>query len=870
MKHTTASSNANQPLGLATTTRSQRPMAGSVSVVTAAVACALSLAFAPGVEAAASASPQLVGGTRAGSTRGPVVTTTATTGNSSSRAVAKISIKAPFEPSFILEATLPVPPGTYTEGQTVSPLAYRIENHEVTTQIEVVSWYPNPEDGADVVELIGRVRRPDSLSAGDEVEFEVVESQLSNVDFTPSPAVEQLLNTPGSLRLTTNDLHGNSYSADLLAKVRAQDPSVSFPRHGTFVSETRSHEVMLPDAGSGSGATAPYPHLLGVHVFARQYANMDFLALDLTLHNGIFGKSASPIDDAICDAYFDSLELHMPAGWTMGWAIDNQGYGQPRNLPTETIQPILQPVRYGQFHNVPQQSQFNRRLVIARGPLAMARGMRVLRRETRGFCVPSDTPPNAIVDPEAELWSWWNPITARYVTSNTRLPVLTHMTRAEVTAELQAKYNVVQDQVYRGSEGGYPMTFASMGWAHPWGVQYGGMTGGDEIEMIPGIDVAWSRSNVGLRYLEQLSKAYIDRQPTAIFQLDGRAPNVEEHVFLDNSDEEYVDGYFHLTPAYSDVYFGFNHANWAMAETAYLTARVPYYEKDLKDFRPIDFAHHTRYLNPQLGLVWMANDSLAKLQLELTNALHRFSFHKYKNSFYNSIQGTGLLRRKLDVTAHPGRGANFGRPEGWAFVGSIAHYVTVSDRTKRLRLLNWFEDVARTAAAGQSACTGNPTSVPISKAFKGAYQTRQSFEVGFMLNAAHSMRTSVFDGIRPGLAATMRDYVTQGAYSTVNPPFWNMQADAQYRVIAVRPRFLHLPEFCANIPENGYQDSPYFDKTTAMAAWAYAYEATGDGLFLQRANEALGVTGNALVELENYGTHLLYEIAPLLSLLQSL
>ncbi len=79
-----------------------------------------------------------------------------------------------------------------------------------------------------------------------------------------------------------------------------------------------------------------------------------------------------------------------------------------------------------------------------------------------------------------------------------------------------------------------------------------------------------------------------------------------------------------------------------------------------------------------------------------------------------------------------------------------------------------------------------------------------------------------------------------------------------------------MPEFCFDIPENGYQESPYFDKTTAMPAWAYAYEETGDGIFLQRATEALGESGNPLVELEQYGTYLLYEIAPLLSLLQSM
>lgn len=871
MKHTRLTSKTTQSVSLPTGSLAT----GSLVAILAVGAFALS----PAAEAASTAfNPQRTDTdtvrdrgtdertpTRRGSSRGGV-----SSANANGNLVAKVSVVAPLEPSFILEATLPVPPGTYLQGETTSPLSYRTETHDVTTQIEVVSWYPDPEDGADVVELIGRVRRPDSANAGDEIEFDVVASQLANVDFLPSTAVEQLVSTPGSLRLTAKDLHGNGYTVDLLAKVRVNDASVSTPRDGTYIYETRSHEVMRPDANSGTGASAPYPHLLGVHVFARQYANMDFLALDLTLHNAMFGKSASTLDDAICDAYFDSLDLHMPPGWTMGWAIETPAFGDPEELPGETVQSIVRPLRYGQFHNVPQQSQFNRRLIIARDQTAFERGMRVLRRETRGFCVPGSTAPSEIVDPEGELWSWWNPITSRFLTSNSRLPVLTHLTREEVTAELQARYDDISQQVSTGSEGNYPLFFELMGWAQPYGTQYGGMTGGDEIEMVPGIDVAWSRSSTGLRMLDQISKAYIDRQRAAIFELDGHPPTVEEHILLDPQGEQYVPGDFYLRPLSNNSLFGFNQVDWSMAETAYLTGRVPHYEKDLRDFQPIDLGHLTRFLNPQLGLVWMANDSLAKLQLELVASLHHFSFHRYKNSAYNNIQGTGLLRRMLDAADYPGRGANFGRTEAWSIVGSVAHYATTSDPAERQRLLAWFEDIARAAADGQSVCTGNPTSVPINKAFKGAYLTRQSFEASYMLNAAHSLRTSVFDGHRPGLASTMRDYVTNGAYSTINAPFWSPEAAAQYRILAVRPRFLHLPEFCENIPENGYEETPFFDKTTGMAAWAYAYEATGDGIFLQRAMEALGQSGNALLELESFGTHLIYEIGPLLSVLQSL
>lgn len=780
--------------------------------------------------------------------------------------VARITAIAPAQEYFILQATVPVPPRTVLDGQAFEALAIRQGDNELTTQVEIVSRYPNPTEGADVVELIARVQRPAGTAPGNGMAFDVIETSQNPYDHQATTAVATLLRTPGAVKLKARDLHGNNYSADLLARFRSDHPANRTLRDGAFIRERRSHAVMAPAAGSGTGASAPHPHLLGAHVIATTYRNEDFMSLDLVVHNGMAGRGATPLDDALYDVYFDELALEIPQGWQLAWAVDGPMYGSPSNIGGASRIPIVKALPHGQFHVVPQQSQFVRRFILARTQVALNRGRAVLNRDTRGFCAPG---PAAGPDGQpSSLWSWWNPETARYQTSNSPLPRLDHIPLNGIVSQMNGILGERSTQFSTGSTGGYPVTYPTLGWAHPWGIQYGGMTGGDEIEMHPNIEKAWAAHPAGLRLMDLMSRAYIDRQPVALFDIDGRPPILEEHLQDAGTDNAHIDTYFYLRPSGSSDYFGLKNVDKSFSELAYATARVPYYEKTLKDFKPIDLQHHTRYLNPLLGLVWLANDSIAKLELELTASLFQFSFHQYYNSGYGNIQGQGLRSRIEMIADNPGQGARFGRGEAWGLIASAAHYAVTTPR-ERDRLYPWFALVAETMEAGQSACTGNTTAVLIYKEFKGAYQTRQSFEVAFILNAAESLRTTVFERADNGIAGRLERLLEQGALSTVMAPFWNPQAGGQHVIVGVRPRDNSLPEFCVNLPNDGIADVPYFDHTSAMPAWAYAYRSSNDGLFLQRSMEALGGSGNVLAELEARGLDQLYEFAPLLALFQS-
>ncbi|MEM9803275.1 MAG: hypothetical protein AAGA20_23350, partial [Planctomycetota bacterium] len=757
-----------------------------------------------------------------------------------SEPVAAISVVLPSAEFFVLETTLPVPPRTVLDDMDRVPLAIARGDVEFTTQVEIVSRYPQTALGADVVELIARVQRPAGANPGDEVVFDVVRADQDPGPPATTDAVVDLI-YGGGVRLRARDVFGNEYDADLFDRVRQRHPSVRTLREGALVQETLSHEVMAPLDTSVQGPTRPAPHLLGVHVITRTYGHEDFLAVDLIVHNGMWSQYPTALDDPIDDVYFDELALEFPSNWSVQASVEAPGFGDPVVTNGVERHPLVESLRYGQYHLVPQQAQFVRRLILARGPEAAARGRSVLKRETRGFCVPEDG-----------KWSWWNPETARFQTTNTPLPRFDHVSRSGLVSTIATDFQTHLAQLRSGAEGPYPRFSPVLGWSQPWGVAYGGMTGGDEIEMYPNMAEAWARHPKALRKLELRSRAYIDRQRAALFDLDGRPPYVDEHVVAAGTPDAFVPTSFFLTPAPHHDYFGFESVDRRFTESAYATGRVPYYAKALARYQPIDLAHLTRFLNPHLGLVWLANDAVSKIQLELSSALFHMSFHEHLNSGLGFMESTGFRIRIEETLQNPGQGGNFGRTVAWGLVAAASHYA-ISGEDERARIRPWLRNVAETARRAQSTCTGNPTANPIQKHFKGVYRSRQAFEVGYFVNAAHALLTTVFEGVDGQTTGILTNLIVDAAYSTITPPFWNEQTNGQEPLVGVRPRDPALPEFCFGVPPDAIFQGNFFDHTTAMPAWAFAYRETNDPLFLQRTTEALGASGSLEAAFEARG-----------------
>src|SRR4051794_15451775 len=89
--------------------------------------------------------------------------------------VAVFELGAPAESTFILHGTLPIPPRVFPNGDAMD--AFQIigwDGKVVTAQAEIVSRYPSPSDGADVVEVLARVKRPAGAHVGERIQYTVL------------------------------------------------------------------------------------------------------------------------------------------------------------------------------------------------------------------------------------------------------------------------------------------------------------------------------------------------------------------------------------------------------------------------------------------------------------------------------------------------------------------------------------------------------------------------------------------------------------------------------------------------------------------------------------------------------------------------
>jgi len=322
--------------------------------------------------------------------------------------VAKVVVLAPEAQSFMLQATIPVPPGTYVRGETLVPLAVLTSSDTtaVPTQVEVVTNYPHESQGAAVVEVTAHVRRPD-VPVGTPIEYEVAFHPHAPRPFQLSESVESLLSAPNSLLLRSKDVFGHTYQFDLLADHRTGNGERV--REGALVNEHKTSGSLMP-LTPVTGPQATLPHMMGVHAYVRTFDREDFFALDLHLHNGFDGRDAStPSDDVLDELHFERLGLRLPGGWRIIDSVPNPYTGTQVLSQTMQEYDIVGPLAGGRLHVMLRQGQFWRRLMIARDAAAEARARVHLERGNLGFCQPGQSQSGA------ELWSWWNRDTARYL-----------------------------------------------------------------------------------------------------------------------------------------------------------------------------------------------------------------------------------------------------------------------------------------------------------------------------------------------------------------------------------------------------------------------------------------------------------------------
>ncbi len=778
--------------------------------------------------------------------------------------VAKLRVTVPETGHLFVRGTIPVPKGMVLGdgGQVPFAVISPPDPTAAITQVETVTRYPDAEDGADVVEIIAHVRRPANVEPGTQLDYQVVFSPHEAEPFEPSPAIANLLAAPGALRLVGHDPFGHRYETDLLEQARTDRDNVEWTRYGSVVREMRIPEVLRP-VDPIDGAHGTLPRMMGVNAFLKTFRSQDFFTLDLQIHNAFDGKDPSvEWDAAIADLYFQDLKLRLPQGWTVLHTYDNPFSGPGEVSGSMQEVPIVGAQANGKMHLMHSQSQFSRRLVIAReGALDMARVE--LEHGNMGFCIPGTN------DQGTPLWSWWNRETSRFMPQNHVLPDLTGMTSASaIEAEYGARFENRKAQVAAGASSGYPVTSGALGWAHPWGVAYGGMTGGERIEQVPGVETAWAASQNAYRYTELRSKMVLERQPFALVSSSGNPTRFEDHLHPTGNHGPWIE-YDMMMTFVGDTSYFFGDVPTFQADYVRANGLTPEYEQDLRNYRPIDMQHLIRYTNDLQTMMWLGNDSLSKLQVNQCGELFRMTHHDALVGNWGYVGGLSMRLRKNTVAEHPGTGIDYGRGEGWGLFATAAAYAAGTDEYRE-RMRPWLAEIVDVVRAGQSECTGNITAYKIMNHGQGRYKTRQSFELSFVVNALESLRTSVFLDVDEDVTGTLVSSIVDAAYSTVQMPFWDPAFGGHMKLVGVGQADQSEPDFCHNLPPDAHYGGTSIDHETPMTTWAYAYELTGDALFLQRAASSIGVTGNLEAEILLLGPGKLVHSAHLLGLVQNM
>jgi hypothetical protein len=784
--------------------------------------------------------------------------------------VALLEAIVPEGDSFLLHGTLPIPTGVFTDLSTQLPLAVLdFDGQPVLTQAAIVSRYADSADGADVIELLARVPRPTGVATGERAVFGVraleqgipipVPSQAGVAALTEGTAalpgtVIGFLQEPEGLEISARDVFGHRYSAQMLQDGEA--PRVL--KYGPLLSQVRNYKVMLPD-NPQTGMSGTLEHLFGVHAYLTTLAEEGVVLFDLRVNNGQANTEPGTLDDVINHVYFDTIEVSVPQGWTVVQAFVDPELGTPFDSGGRTILQLVKPNTDGSLHLMPMKGQMLRRLALCRsGQEARARDL--LEQEGLAFVVPGTDG-----ETNADYWSWDNPLTGRYFPQSFPLPSLEHVGLGNVRAQLTGAFNNLMGIFSAGTgSGNYPVQFGRMGWAHPYGVGYGGMTGGDEIHIVDGVETAMARSLEGYRHFQLLHRMHTDRQPNVLYKQDGDPASFLDYLVLNGADS-YVPLSFYMMYLGGTDTIGYNQKPTFQVTAVTDQGKKPSYNDTLLGFDPHDLQHLIRYTRAPKVLAWLGNDSLAKDDLRMQAELFRLSYHPYYNSIGKSTDETSMRRDIQDVTANPNGAMTYGRGEGWGTDVASAAYALGTPQWRE-QVYPWFEVLATLLANAQTTCHGFIMAQWGEKFLEGKYRGAQGYEVSIVDNALTGVVERAFRGLNPGYTALMEGVRFNHYYGFIDPMAWSSQYNGPWEQYAVAPLGYLSTPYCGTGQQPGDGITPGANSYQTFTTLGYAYRLTQDPVFLEKAGDMIG--GDLLTELLGDGTYNVANRAALLWVVQ--
>ncbi len=739
---------------------------------------------------------------------------------------------APQLETFVLHGTLPLPPRLYLPGNPTGRFLLRDgDGNTYPAQTNVVSRYPLSTDGADVIELVSMVTRPDNVPPGTQLSFDVLHIPGADHGSTrPTVAVSRLIRQPGGITLRTRDVFGNPYKAELMRDLRSSSSELRTLKTGRVASQFRTHENMLPVAPV-SGPSGTLPHLMGVHSYVTVWDRKDIVSLDLRVHNGHEGRMQGDAqDDPMGTLFFDGLTLDVPEGWKVLSAFSDPTLAAAVSEQSRVLVPLVKPLPNNKLHAMHQQSQFHRRLILCKeGSEQLA--LSILREEGLAFCKDGyNTQGN-------RYYSWWNPHTSRYFTTNMPLPNLDYLeSEADSRNEMNGLLYGLRASLESGNPGPWPVVSSNLGWAHPYGYEHGGAPGGSGIFFVEGVKTAWSGSSDGYRYYQLTHRMYTERHPTALYQGNGDAFHLERWVKT-GPNGPYLPVYIWMIPwlILGDPH-GFLNAPDLHTNAVEAQGRAPAYLRELETFMHVDGAHLIRYTRAAKTLAWLGNDSLAKDDLMMQAELARASYSVLPQTAGDVGISPGLFVDKQYAEQYPHQGLWLDREQGW-MVNTVAAAYSMAHPVWRSQVRPWFDDVVDLMQLGQTNCIGSIMSYPSDNHLNGQYRLLQSISECIIQNALWGVRTTVYDNAAPVRAAQVDQILIKSTYAMISDLVWEPGAPNPHFYTALGPWDTTTPSFCNYVPADGYAS---YDGYQIWNMMVFGYKLTGDARFLNRATDASG------------------------------
>ena len=518
--------------------------------------------------------------------------------------------------------------------------------------------------------------------------------------------IQALVNDPTSIAIIGEDADGDIYRFYPLDSSR-----VKLFRHGDLRTTLRTYGAMMPvDANAG------FPHFFGVHAYFTTTADEPVLGLDVRISNGgeDFDGTWTPEieDDNYGPIHFKYLRLCIAEDLGEQYHMlqrfeDVYSYRFP-NMATGST--ALEGRNYAYFplveedaaglHELRSLEQFHRRLAISpRAQFLSAR--RFLDSEGQAFCRNGVR----VQGGSEELWSWFNPETARYGPIGLTLPTLNFTNGAyggmsDMRAELESWSNGLIQAVSAGTalpfSEGYGET--GNGWANPLGQANGGAAGPASVVYLEGVRTAATSSLAGLDRLVLRHRMLMDRQRNHVFHVSGEPLKLEHWDDADESlgqtptmrlatvsSSQNMDGSDFFV---EDLGVGF-------PSGSVLDYYIPDSggDKVIADYQMVDNKHLTRVAQTIMAVTYLTNDPVARDDLQMLGERAQISISSLQVNEPNVFCSTegGWLRNAMNVAInHPNSGANIGRGEGWGLQATCGAYATGSDDFRE-RALPWFD-----------------------------------------------------------------------------------------------------------------------------------------------------------------------------------